>query len=162
MCLRNELIYNYIHNILCVWFSDTVVTDSRHCTHPRPHPLWSAVSWLSCDSHVMPFNMHVMWLHPFPLLHSLVEHSCEECRRVYPSGRLLELHILESHDTLFKLMAANQNMVCTGYRRKLRESLLDHPYGLGYSRFRFLVWFALCTLQSLDYVTEVLELRRLA
>ena len=41
----------------------------------------------------------------------MVEHFCEECRRVYPTGRLLELHILESHDTLFKLMAANQNMV---------------------------------------------------
>ena len=46
-----------------------------------------------------------------PLLHRMAEHVCERCMRVYPTGRLLELHILESHDTLFKLMAANQSMV---------------------------------------------------
>ena len=96
---------------------------------------------------------------PFSSAHSLVEHSCEECRRVYPSGRLLELHILESHDTLFKLMAANQNMVCTGYRRKLRESLVDHSILPGVHSFQ-ISWsnlhFAHCSHPS-DWSTGTTE-----
>ena len=30
---------------------------------------------------------------------------CRVCRRVYPTPKMLELHVLENHDTLFKVMA---------------------------------------------------------
>jgi hypothetical protein len=31
---------------------------------------------------------------------------------MFPIARLLELHVLETHDTLFALLAKKQNMVC--------------------------------------------------
>jgi len=37
-------------------------------------------------------------------------HMCSYCGCVYPSARFLDIHILERHDTLFKLLAKKQNM----------------------------------------------------
>ena len=37
--------------------------------------------------------------------------TCESCHRAFPTTRLLDLHILETHDSLFKLMAEKQKMV---------------------------------------------------
>jgi len=38
-------------------------------------------------------------------------HVCSTCRRILPTARLLELHVLETHDVLFKLMAEREKMV---------------------------------------------------
>ncbi|ESO89499.1 hypothetical protein LOTGIDRAFT_67661, partial [Lottia gigantea] len=35
---------------------------------------------------------------------------CSVCKRVFPSNYLLELHLLEWHDSMFEIQAAKQNM----------------------------------------------------
>ncbi|EDV26174.1 uncharacterized protein TRIADDRAFT_24751, partial [Trichoplax adhaerens] len=35
---------------------------------------------------------------------------CNHCRRNFPSSRFLEIHVLESHDTLFEMLCQKQNM----------------------------------------------------
>lgn len=42
---------------------------------------------------------------------TLTVQSCNTCGRMFPIARLLELHVLETHDTLFALLAKKQNMV---------------------------------------------------
>ncbi|KAG7462521.1 hypothetical protein MATL_G00185670 [Megalops atlanticus] len=41
---------------------------------------------------------------------SLHRHVCSTCKRSFPSNRLLDIHILEWHDSLFQIMAGKQNM----------------------------------------------------
>ncbi|MBN3294931.1 ZN511 protein, partial [Amia calva] len=41
---------------------------------------------------------------------SLHRHVCSYCKRYFPSGHLLDIHILEWHDSLFQVMAEKQNM----------------------------------------------------
>ncbi|XP_066535773.1 zinc finger protein 511 [Hoplias malabaricus] len=41
---------------------------------------------------------------------SLHRHVCSSCRRAFPSNRLLDIHILEWHDSLFQVMAEKQCM----------------------------------------------------
>ncbi|XP_064595054.1 zinc finger protein 511-like isoform X2 [Liolophura sinensis] len=36
--------------------------------------------------------------------------SCGSCGRSFPSNRLLELHILETHDSMFEVLSTKQNM----------------------------------------------------
>ena len=36
---------------------------------------------------------------------------CATCRHTLPTARLLELHVLEKHDSLFRVMAEKQKMV---------------------------------------------------
>ncbi|XP_061468664.1 zinc finger protein 511 isoform X2 [Rhineura floridana] len=45
--------------------------------------------------------------HHYNLLHRSV---CSSCRRSFPSAHLLELHVLEWHDSLFQLMAEKHSM----------------------------------------------------
>lgn len=45
--------------------------------------------------------------HHYSALH---RHVCSTCRRCLPSARLLDIHILEWHDSLFQIMAQKQNM----------------------------------------------------
>lgn len=39
-------------------------------------------------------------------------HKCNTCKKSLPSAHILELHVLEAHDTLFSLMAEKRPMVC--------------------------------------------------
>lgn len=41
---------------------------------------------------------------------SLHRHVCSSCRRSFPSDRLLDIHILEWHDSYFQIMAEKQSM----------------------------------------------------
>ncbi|XP_052007575.1 zinc finger protein 511 [Xyrauchen texanus] len=41
---------------------------------------------------------------------SLHRHVCSNCKRSFPSNRLLDIHILEWHDSLFQVMAEKQCM----------------------------------------------------
>ncbi|KAJ8361624.1 hypothetical protein SKAU_G00181490 [Synaphobranchus kaupii] len=41
---------------------------------------------------------------------SLHRHVCSSCKRSFPSDRLLDIHILEWHDSYFQIMAEKQNM----------------------------------------------------
>uniref|UniRef100_W5ULN0 Zinc finger protein 511 n=1 Tax=Ictalurus punctatus TaxID=7998 RepID=W5ULN0_ICTPU len=41
---------------------------------------------------------------------SLHRHVCSSCKRSFPSNRLLDIHILEWHDSLFKVMADRECM----------------------------------------------------
>ncbi|KAM9324979.1 zinc finger protein 511 [Gastrophryne carolinensis] len=45
--------------------------------------------------------------HHYNTLHRNV---CSTCKRSFPSGRLLDIHILEWHDSLFEIMAEKSNM----------------------------------------------------
>ncbi|XP_030309247.1 zinc finger protein 511 [Calypte anna] len=45
--------------------------------------------------------------HHYNTLHRNV---CSYCKRSFPSGHLLDIHILEWHDSLFQIMAEKQNM----------------------------------------------------
>ncbi|XP_054826518.1 zinc finger protein 511 [Eublepharis macularius] len=45
--------------------------------------------------------------HHYQLLHRAV---CRSCRRPFPSAHLLDIHLLEWHDSLFQLMAQTRNM----------------------------------------------------
>uniref|UniRef100_A0A8D0G256 Zinc finger protein 511 n=1 Tax=Sphenodon punctatus TaxID=8508 RepID=A0A8D0G256_SPHPU len=45
--------------------------------------------------------------HHYNTLHTNV---CSSCKRAFPSGRLLDIHILEWHDSLFQIMAEKQDM----------------------------------------------------
>ncbi|XP_060117338.1 zinc finger protein 511-like, partial [Heteronotia binoei] len=45
--------------------------------------------------------------HHYNLLHRNV---CSSCKRSFPSAHLLDVHILEWHDSLFQVMAEKQNM----------------------------------------------------
>ncbi|XP_025953221.2 zinc finger protein 511 isoform X1 [Dromaius novaehollandiae] len=45
--------------------------------------------------------------HHYNTLHRNV---CSFCKRSFPSGHLLDIHILEWHDSLFQIMAEKQNM----------------------------------------------------
>ncbi|XP_022093038.1 zinc finger protein 511-like isoform X2 [Acanthaster planci] len=63
---------------------------------------------------------------------------CHDCRRSYPSNHLLDIHVLESHDSLFEVMATKQPMyqcLVESCREKFadaqhrREHLIkDHHY----------------------------------
>lgn len=41
---------------------------------------------------------------------TLHRHVCSSCKKLFPTNYLLELHMLESHDSLFLLLAEKQNM----------------------------------------------------
>ncbi|XP_048358126.1 zinc finger protein 511 [Sphaerodactylus townsendi] len=45
--------------------------------------------------------------HHYQLLH---RHTCATCHRPFPSAHLLDLHLLECHDSLFQLMAQKHSM----------------------------------------------------
>jgi len=41
---------------------------------------------------------------------SLHRHVCNECKKLFPTNHLLEIHTLEVHDVLFQMMAEKQSM----------------------------------------------------
>uniref|UniRef100_A0A8C0E6J9 Zinc finger protein 511 n=1 Tax=Bubo bubo TaxID=30461 RepID=A0A8C0E6J9_BUBBB len=60
--------------------------------------------------------------HHYNTLHRNV---CSFCKRSFPSGHLLDIHILEWHDSLFQIMAEKQNMykcLVEGCAEKLKSS----------------------------------------
>ncbi|XP_058019158.1 zinc finger protein 511 isoform X2 [Ahaetulla prasina] len=53
------------------------------------------------------FNTLESFEHHYNMLHRNV---CSSCKRAFPSTHLLDVHILEWHDSLFQIMAEKQNM----------------------------------------------------
>lgn len=43
--------------------------------------------------------------------HTLHGNVCSFCKRAFPSGHLLDAHILEWHDSLFQILSERQDMV---------------------------------------------------
>lgn len=43
--------------------------------------------------------------------HTLHRNVCSFCKRTFPSGHLLDTHILEWHDSLFQVLSERQDMV---------------------------------------------------
>lgn len=43
--------------------------------------------------------------------HTLHRNVCSFCKRAFPSGHLLDIHILEWHDSLFQILSERQDMV---------------------------------------------------
>ncbi|KAK2099359.1 hypothetical protein P7K49_024810 [Saguinus oedipus] len=43
--------------------------------------------------------------------HTLHRNVCSFCKRAFPSGHLLDAHILEWHDSLFQILSERQDMV---------------------------------------------------
>uniref|UniRef100_A0A8C6FT60 Zinc finger protein 511 n=1 Tax=Moschus moschiferus TaxID=68415 RepID=A0A8C6FT60_MOSMO len=57
--------------------------------------------------------------------HTLHGNVCSYCRRAFPSGHLLDTHILEWHDSLFQILAERQDMyqcLVEGCTEKFRTS----------------------------------------
>ncbi|XP_007533757.1 zinc finger protein 511 isoform X1 [Erinaceus europaeus] len=57
--------------------------------------------------------------------HVLHDNVCSFCKRAFPSGQLLDTHILEWHDALFQLLAQRQDMyqcLVEGCTEKFRTS----------------------------------------
>eukprot|EP00039_Didymoeca_costata_P008399 m.111632 g.111632 ORF g.111632 m.111632 type:complete len:239 (+) comp14065_c0_seq1:271-987(+) len=52
-------------------------------------------------SSILAFESHYRSVH---------ENKCPECQHVLPSGRLLTLHVMECHDTMFQLLAEKKPM----------------------------------------------------
>jgi len=69
----------------------------------------------NCNSafrNIFEYEMHYNSVH---------KHVCGVCKRVFPSNRLVEIHVLESHDSLFKVMAEQKKMyecLVEGCKRK--------------------------------------------
>ncbi|KAL4641088.1 zinc finger protein 511 isoform X1 [Arapaima gigas] len=53
------------------------------------------------------FNTLESYEHHYSSVH---RHVCSGCKRHFPSNHLLDVHILEWHDSLFQIMAEKQNM----------------------------------------------------
>lgn len=43
--------------------------------------------------------------------HTQHRNTCSFCKRAFPSGHLLDIHILEWHDSLFQVLSEKQDMV---------------------------------------------------
>ena len=69
---------------------------------------------------------------------SLHRHCCQNCQRSFPSTHLLEIHVLENHDTLFGMLATRKNLV---NRKCLTRLLLPFDY-LNFMEDIFLSTFA--------------------
>ncbi|XP_049646521.1 zinc finger protein 511 [Suncus etruscus] len=57
--------------------------------------------------------------------HALHRNVCSFCKRVFPSGHLLDVHILEWHDALFRVLSERQPMyqcLVEGCAEKFRSS----------------------------------------
>ncbi len=63
--------------------------------------LWKKECKISCAS-LCRYEAHYNTVH---------RNVCSECRRTFPTNHLLEIHILEWHDSMFQLLADKQNMV---------------------------------------------------
>ncbi|KAG8126730.1 hypothetical protein E2320_021807 [Naja naja] len=63
--------------------------------YPADHPFFEV------------FNTLESYEHHYNMLHRNV---CSSCKRAFPSTHLLDVHILEWHDSLFQIMAEKQNM----------------------------------------------------
>lgn len=62
--------------------------------------------------------------------HTLHGNVCSSCRRAFPSGHLLDTHILEWHDSLFQILAERQDMVsdaCPPRPRAVLTGLVPEP-----------------------------------
>lgn len=65
-------------------------------------------------------------------------HRCQQCRKVLPSDRLLQIHVAEVHDALFAVLAEKQPMfeclvpgcgvVCASRRHRKNHLVEDHSY----------------------------------
>ncbi|CAN0232906.1 unnamed protein product [Bubo scandiacus] len=103
---------------------------------PRPSPSPPAASASAPTTRswrVSEFSCHISgccqvfdtlegYEHHYNTLHRNV---CSFCKRSFPSGHLLDIHILEWHDSLFQIMAEKQNMykcLVEGCAEKLKSS----------------------------------------
>ncbi|XP_062959274.1 zinc finger protein 511 isoform X2 [Cynocephalus volans] len=73
--------------------------------------------------------------------HTLHRNVCSFCRRAFPSGHLLDAHILEWHDSLFQILSERQDMyqcLVEGCAHKFRtsEDRRDHMPSLAGARRR--------------------------
>lgn len=93
-------LYIYISLRLCY-------NDSRRSLHMS---LTLSVSEFQC--HIAGckqlFDTLEGYEHHYNTLH---RHVCSSCKRCFPSNRLLDIHILEWHDSLFQVMAERECMV---------------------------------------------------
>ena len=63
---------------------------------------------------------------------------CRICRRIFVSARLLDIHVLETHDTLFKVMAESERMyacLVEGCERKFMTAEKRHMHLVDAHRF---------------------------
>uniref|UniRef100_A0A8C3EL61 Uncharacterized protein n=1 Tax=Corvus moneduloides TaxID=1196302 RepID=A0A8C3EL61_CORMO len=79
--------------------------------HGQGHLLLSQVAPSPFSCHIsgcsQVFDTLESYEHHYNTLHRNV---CSFCKRSFPSGNLLDIHILEWHDSLFQIMAEKQNM----------------------------------------------------
>lgn len=85
-------------------------------------PLWNGIPTRRSSARVPEFTCQVAGCcQVFDALedyehhyHTLHRNVCSFCKRAFPSGHLLDTHILEWHDSLFQILAERQDMVGDG------------------------------------------------
>ena len=65
-----------------------------------------------CPNFVFRYELHYNSTH---------RNVCSECHRSFPSDYLLDIHILEWHDSMFTMMAQSKAMVCIQFCNKFYE-----------------------------------------
>lgn len=66
--------------------------------------------------------------------HMLHVNTCSLCNRAFPSGHLLDAHILEWHDSMFQILAQRQDMVGVGFTGSICSGDWDQGFGQGEGR----------------------------
>jgi len=90
---------------LAVAHKQLAITDAEleELTQSKCDPFICAVTGCRARfNSIAEFNIHYQSVH---------SNVCSVCKRVLPTKRLLELHVLETHDSLFRVLAAKQKMV---------------------------------------------------
>lgn len=64
--------------------------------------------------------------HHYHMMHG---NTCSFCNRAFPSGHLLDVHILEWHDSLFQILAQRQDMVGVDYTGHICSGEWDQGLG---------------------------------
>ena len=89
--------------------------DSGFCTFTTVYFFSTYQISVGCECHVTGCNQSFAsaadYEEHYQSCHSYV---CRYCLRFYPTNHLLEIHLLENHDSLFALLAKKDPMVNTG------------------------------------------------
>jgi hypothetical protein len=84
---------------------------------------------VSSFNDVASFEIHYSTVH---------KNVCNTCKRIFPSGRLLELHVLEAHDSMFKVLSQKQKMyqcLVEGCKRKFWNDHLRKLHLVDYHKY---------------------------
>ena len=87
--------------------------ETIHCKAPLCDKEFKDITrCVNAVKHCLPVLSVVIYIFSYQDHYALNHrHRCCECRRFFTTLHLLEIHVLEWHDSLFDLLAQKQNMV---------------------------------------------------